>query len=73
MKTWEIWVEGYSVNGNQSVAYFFGTKDAESFKNACDAFFSSEPKHATYYRPEDLHYWGCKLYDNEADARRSFG
>jgi hypothetical protein len=25
------------------------------------------------FNPEALTYWGCKLFDNEADARKGFG
>lgn len=73
MKIYDIWSEGYSVTGNCSPANFFGSIQANSFQEACDKLFLSDDDHKRYYDPHELNYGGCKLFDNETDARHSFG
>ena len=65
----EIWSEGFNITGNSGKATLHGTIEAKNFKDSCNKFF----KNADSYDPEDLTYWGCRLYDNETDARRTFG
>lgn len=65
----EIWSEGFSATGQYSKAQFYGVVEADTFKTACDLKFQGEDT----YSPEDLTLWGCQLFDNENDARKSFG
>lgn len=62
---------------------------AESFNDAVRKFRKENPTSSVYireYNPENFTsrkayenrrsnwaYWGCALFDNEADARKSFG
>jgi len=69
---YEVWSEGYVVTGNQDTAKLWGTVEAESFQKACDYMFESK-NNRKYYRPETLEIWGCRLFDNETDARKAFG
>lgn len=69
MKKFDIWSEGFVVNEGISGATYHGTIEANSFKEACDKYFSDD----IYYNSKTLKYWGCKLFDNELDARKSFG
>ena len=69
MTTFEIWSEGYAVMEGRGTAHHHGNIEANSFKEACDIFFNNNK----LYNPERLTYWGCKLFDNETDARKSFG
>lgn len=69
MQQWDIWVEGYQATGDRGVAQRVATVSAPSFKEACDKYFEKDP----LYTKERLTYWGCKLFDNESDARKSFG
>jgi len=70
MNTYNIWSEGYSATGNHSGAILLkGDVIASSFREACTTAFSSDP----YFNKESLTYWACKLYDNEYEARSSFG
>jgi hypothetical protein len=71
-QVFEIWSEGYACTGERGDATYLGSVKANSFKEACDKLFSSE-EHKVYYNSEKLTYWGCKLFDNKSDARRSFG
>jgi len=70
MQQYEIWSEGFISTGQVSNATWCGTVTAESFQAACDEKFKD---HKNFYKKEKLTYWGCRLFDNEADARRSFG
>lgn len=68
-KTYDVWMEGFVCTGESSKAHFVGSVKAETFKKACDKLFNND----ILYDPINLTHWGCRLYDNEADARKSFG
>lgn len=73
---YEIWSEGFRVSGETgSKAYKLGEQEANSFIEACDLFVKSNPQYKGCYKKVKgvPYYWGCRWYDNEADARRSFG
>lgn len=67
-----VWMEGYAATGQSSRAQFQGFYPGANFADACKTWArtSDSPE---YFNPERLTYWGCQLFDNEADARRSFG
>lgn len=88
MKKWQIWSEGIGAmtgtEGRTTPAHFHGVGSGVTFKDACDNYFKENPSIAyhrqdgtlvykDYYDPERLTYWGCKLYDNEEDARKEYG
>ena len=68
----EVWSEGYLATGMEGVpagANFEGRVKAESFQEACDKILG----HRDDYNRDKLTLWGCRLFDNEQAARRSFG
>jgi NAD+ synthase len=66
----EIWSEGYrSTTGESRKATFHGRMKAESFSGACKKLFDG----IALYVSDSNTYWGCKLFDNEQEARKSFG
>lgn len=69
MIEFEVWSEGYVITGNSGQAHMMGKIKANSFQEACDKLLLNDK----YYNSERLSYWGCKLYDNRADASKSFG
>ena len=69
MQLYQVWQEGYCITGGSSPATYCGSAMAESFQAACDKVL----KHNTLYNPKSRSVWGCRLFDNEGDARRSFG
>lgn len=72
MSKYNIWVEGYLVSGMEGRpqgASFVASVEAESFSEACKKFYKNDP----LFNEEHLTNWGCQLYDNEAEARKSFG
>jgi hypothetical protein len=71
MKTFDIWMEGFIVQGNEAEASFVATVRANSFREACIKHYKDNP--SDYFDAEDLSYWGCRLFDNETKARISFG
>ena len=79
MKTFDLWIEGYAASGDHGTARFLGTYTAESFDAAVvrwDAEQNFDDKHGHLNYNSHGGYWtvwGCRIYDNEADARRVFG
>jgi hypothetical protein len=77
MALFNIWMEGYQCNGDRSDASFLGTYEGKTFNEACDNWAKSNPNRLEDYKPgtdsKRPSYWACGMYDNEADARKSFG
>ena len=70
--TWDIWIEGYSSTGTSCTAQcLMRGVWAETFKEACN--IAARNMNFGDLDNEPLSVWGCRLYDNEADARKSFG
>lgn len=68
----EIWSEGFKTTGMTSNATFHGLFNGESFKDAVKNFKdrSTEGDHVDL---TNLTFWGCKLFDNETEARKRHG
>jgi len=73
VRRYDIWSEGYRVTGNSAGAELVATSSGYSFRDAVDAYAKKYPAFARYYDRERMTYWGCRLFDNEEDARKSFG
>jgi len=77
MKMWQLWEEGYRVTGESSGARSLGEWPGETFVDACNAWDKATNKASgPYYSIGDdgiPRYWGCRIFDNEDDARASFG
>ena len=69
LKTYDVWMEGYRVLGNEQGAELLGSATAETFKEACDIVCMGDDHYDSYAGE----VWGCRLYDNEEEARKSFG
>ncbi len=74
-KLWDVWIEGFVVNGSREPAKYLGQTEALSFRDAAEhvlqrcGFIINPP----IFDRQRLTYYGCRLFDNEADARASFG
>ena len=73
MKKIELWMEGFATNGERSDANKIGEYIAESFDDAIKQYMLENPnvkidKYGTHYSN-----WGMRIFDNEVDARKSFG
>ncbi len=80
MKTYEVWVEGYSATGDAAGASLEGTVEANSWEEAVEK--ASLKRHGqkqfdTYYnkcsKTGIQSFYGCHYFDNSVDARKSFG
>ena len=83
--TIEIWSEGYSIQGGSGKAHLVAVYEADSFNEAVEKYNktviinqnrrsgSGWRKLKADYRDGFWRIWGCRLFDNEADARKSFG
>lgn len=76
MKTFNVWTEGWAANEGRFGATFMGSVEAENLVDACKKLRQKGgPASARYWRIEEkaAYYYGCKAFDNERDARKSFG
>jgi hypothetical protein len=65
----QVWQEGFRATGESSPAILHGEVEAPTFRAACAEVFKGE----STFDADTLTYWGCRLFDNETEARRSFG
>lgn len=80
-REYQIWSEGFLITGMEGVpakAKLCGTGKGETFQEACDIFFNNRnhknyAENKKYYNSKYLTYWGCRLFEKESDARKSFG
>jgi hypothetical protein len=76
-KEYDVWMEGYSATGERDVAKFMGSYNAKSFAHACHIcmclYYLKIGQERWDYDPKTLSYWGMRLFENEVDARKSFG
>lgn len=73
MNTYEIWIEGYTASGDSAPAKYVGTASASTFTGACAKALEEAGWDIKYYNSDYNTYWGCRLFDNETEARRRFG
>lgn len=74
-KMYQVWTEGYRATGEHGTATYHGECLAESFQEACEKLLGDSldknPDGTNRYPYPSV--WACRFYDNEADARKSFG
>ena len=63
MNEYRIWDGGYTATGGHAGPSYHATVTAETFEDACKAYFTDHPTHKTYYDPERNTLWGMRLYD----------
>ncbi len=69
----EIWEEGYARNGERGGARLLGKATGRTFREACLAAVERGSINKSLFNEDRLSVWGCRLFDNEAEARASFG
>jgi len=82
----EIWMEGYRATGESSTATMLNQYHADSFDEAMKLYMEDNPgyvdvkkvgKNSKSVRDDsftkEYSIWACRLFDNETDARKSFG
>lgn len=75
MTSFEIWAEGYRATGESGDATYLGTSEGESFDEAVKLYKDRNPSEAHLLSRNGGYwtYWACRLYDNEQQARLSYG
>lgn len=68
MKTYDIYIEGFVMNGQSGHAGYIGSAKGNTFKEACAEFF----KNSQYYNKENNTEWACGLYETLEEAQKSF-
>ena len=69
---YEVWMEGFHVMEGRGKATLLGKYEANSFLEACQKAADEHPGYGNYDKKRNT-IWGCRLFDNEFDARKSFG
>jgi hypothetical protein len=78
---YQVWSEGYAATGNSGEAFQLNLTNGtctmwkgDTFRAACiNAMLSIGWEIDHYYDYGKNTYWGCRFFDNEQDARKSFG
>ena len=88
MKVWDVWMEGFADNGGRTPAQKIGSQACPTFDEAVIEAFEAvltdeticgnpqyDAKGYALYKNEKGHwtYYGCRIYDNEKDARAFLG
>lgn len=68
-----LWMEGYSATGEHGTAQYCGFYKVNTLKEAVEQWVNESLDRVKYTNIDHLTYWGCRFYDNEPDARKSFG
>lgn len=71
-----LWEEGHRATGSTGTAKFLGSYMANDMDDAVEQYLKKHPESKQYHRRNEdgTHaIWGCVLYDNEIDARKTFG
>ena len=69
----DIWVEGWRSSDGHAPAQHVATMAGASLQEACDAYAEVDSEWKRHYDRDRMTYWGCRLFDNETDARKDFG
>jgi hypothetical protein len=71
----EIWMEGYRSTGESGYAHKIAEYEADDFDHAVRMYAEDHPGEIQGLHEYCVPYriWGCRLYDNEVDARKRFG
>ena len=78
MKEFEVWTEGYLCTGMEGIpakAQMHGKFKGETFKDAVIAWKNTltDEYSIKCVDIDRMNFWGCRFFDNEVDARKSFG
>ena len=73
MKHIEIWMEGYAITGQYGIAQCIWRGEAKDFNDAVKKYYKDKDDSLHRYENGKHSIWGCRLFDNEQDAREGFG
>jgi hypothetical protein len=74
-QVFEVWTEGFNDSGNQQGAMFHGRYSGETFEDALVAFKASieDKRSRNLVNLRTRSYWGCRFFDNGAEAKVKYG
>jgi hypothetical protein len=73
-KMFDVWLEGYRTTGEHAQASYLGRWSGRTFADACRAWAAEDPRErARFFDSDRLTFWGCRMFDNEKDARNTYG
>jgi len=77
-KEYHIWTEGFQITGQSGDAKRHTVEPipANSFDEAVELYVKAHPDFKLLLKHHEdgrWTWWGCQLFDNETDARKSFG
>lgn len=74
LQTFNIFIEGYAITGQNGTAKFIGAASGFTFEQACEAF-SRTPTASGYgsFSKSPPAFWGCRLFNTLQEAQQSFG
>ena len=73
LKSFPVWMEGYRATGQHAKAEYLGMFDAPTFKEACKMSIQDSLNWEDLYDEENNTFWAMKFFDNEEEARKTFG
>ncbi len=70
-----LWMEGYAATGESGTAQCIGTYKAKDLDDAVKQYMAAHPDSVDWDRfGRGKHaIWACEIFDNETQARKSFG
>jgi hypothetical protein len=71
-RPFEIWIEGYAATGGHGEASMLGVGYGDTFEAAAHELGHRLGRQFKTNEAGALHDWGCRLFDNEQDARKGF-
>jgi len=71
--SFDLWIEGYSVSGCRSKASLLGSYDANDIHDAVAQWREEICYVSNMWNGSFYEFWGCRIFDNEVEARKSFG
>lgn len=72
----QIYEEGFQMNGDSGCASYVGEAEGESFLDACKNYIKKNKRGEIRKGTNGEKYacdWGCKWYPSELQARETFG
>ena len=72
MKVFDIWTAGLGSGCARALCWATAT-GGRNFKDACVRYAKENSNFERFFKPKKMTYFGYKLFDNEEDARKSFG
>lgn len=70
-----LWMEGFAATGQRQGASMIGTYEATDLDDAVKQYMETHKGYVDWDRfGRGRHaIWGCEIFDNEEEARKSFG